>query len=67
MVIVGIMMLGAALGAFYLLRRRRLWLRWTLTLLLFPGMPLLITCWVVSVGDKAPPDAITVSPKGLAR
>jgi hypothetical protein len=67
MVILWIVMLGAAFGAFYLLRRRRLWLRWTATLLLFPGMPLLITCWLVNVGDKAPPDAITVSLKDQVR
>jgi hypothetical protein len=67
MIVLFIIMLGAALGAFYLLKNRRLWLRWTLALLLFPGVPLLIAGWLVSVGDKAPPDAITVSPKDLAR
>jgi hypothetical protein len=63
MIVLWIILLGAALGAFYLLRKRSPWLRWTATLLLFPGAPLLITGWVVSVGDKAPPDAITVTPK----
>ena len=56
-----LVLLAVAVGAFYFLGGYPLWLRLVVSLCLWPLPPLVVTAWVVAVGDKAPPDAITIT------
>jgi hypothetical protein len=62
-----ILLLAVAVGAFYFLGSYPLWLRLTVALALWPLPPLVVTAWVIAVGDKAPPDAITITQPGAKR
>jgi hypothetical protein len=56
-----LVLLGLAVGAFYFLGGYPLWLRLVVALCVWPIPPVIVTAWVIAVGDQAPPDAITIS------
>lgn len=56
-----LVLLAASVVVFYFAGAQPLWLRLVLALCIWPLPPLLLTLWVVAVGDRAPSDAITIS------
>jgi hypothetical protein len=62
-----LLLLGLAVGAFYFLAGYPLWLRLVVALCLWPIPPAIVTAWVITVGDQAPPDARTIAPSELKR
>ena len=64
MILVYLLAFVAALIVFALTYQLGILARVLIALLVFAIPAALVTVWIIRVGDKAPPDAVTVSPKG---
>jgi hypothetical protein len=62
-----LVLLAVAVGAFYFLGAYPMWLRLVVALCIWPVPPVVVTAWVIAVGDQAAPDARTVTPSELKR
>ena len=64
MILAYLMAALAGVAVYLLTFRLHAGYRVMLTLLVFAVPSVIITVWVMAVGDRAPPDAVTVTPDG---